>query len=69
MRGRSGGGAGGGNFSFFLHDLFRHKVEFEFDIVAEHLTDSKVELVMDLALNCRHSSGLIKARFVVTPPH
>lgn len=46
--------------SVFLKALYKESIELEFEILAESLCGPKVELVIDISSNGRHSNGLIK---------
>lgn len=50
--------------SFFLQNTYRNKVELEFDINAEYFNGNKVELLVDVSSNGRHSNGIIKVVLV-----
>jgi hypothetical protein len=46
--------------SFFMKTLYQSKQELEFEILAENLQGAKVELLIDISANGRHSYGIIK---------
>lgn len=46
--------------SFFLKTTYKNKFEMEFEINAEYFTGNKVELLVDISSNGRHSNGIIK---------
>lgn len=46
--------------SFFLQTTYRNKVELDFEILAENFSGNKVEMLIDISSNGRHSNGIIK---------
>jgi ADP-ribosylglycohydrolase len=49
---------------FFLQPLYKAKTEIEFELFAETLKGPKVEVLIDISSNGRHSNGIIKALLV-----
>jgi ADP-ribosylglycohydrolase len=46
--------------SFFLKTTYKDSFEMEFEINASKLSGSKVELLIDITVNGRHTSGIVK---------
>jgi len=50
--------------SFFMQTLYNVKKELEFEVLIEEFTGSKIEMLIDVSVNGRHSSGIIKVVFI-----
>lgn len=50
----------GNECSFFLQSTYKNKVDLEFEVIAETLKGSKIELLIDISANGRHSNGIVK---------
>jgi len=48
------------DFSFFMQTLYKTKEEIEFEILVENFVGYKIELLVDISVNGRHSNGIIK---------
>lgn len=51
---------GGNYFSEALQNLYMYEIEKEFEIVAEKFIGNKCEILLDISLSGRHSSGVVK---------
>ena len=51
----------GDRFSGSLQNLHTYELQFEFDVLAEAIHDSRIEILIDVSVAGRHTAGMMKA--------